>query len=368
MDHKEAECFFGYHLNYPTPELKFQTEQGLKSLWDSTHFVSASAILNGADPTETPYAARKQTWNDDSTEGHPDRFAQLIRDIQQNGVTTRIKIAINDRGEAIITDGLHRSGAALALGLKTVPVEIVYRHERWIRLKHLLHQINNGVTLYQPIEHPDFACWPCWRKDSAARVEAINDFLLSKGVAPGASGMDIGCHTGYVTRGLAAHGFYMKGYDIDGRAIEAAEIITEMMTEGLEGIVEFRKSDWRNSDLLVMTAFIVVLSVLNHFMVDPQRSGEGRRMFSDFVNNTNAQYIFLDAPTKGDPVGGDTEFVDPEKVFEWCASSGARGAPIAVIQNDQLMRPILVWGCHLVYGSRLTPPYRLIANNEIVDR
>lgn len=49
----------------------------------------------------------------------------LIDDIRENGIKTPIKLQI-DTGKGLIVEGNHRLCIAIKLGLKTVPVEVVY--------------------------------------------------------------------------------------------------------------------------------------------------------------------------------------------------------------------------------------------------
>jgi hypothetical protein len=335
MDHQEAERYCGCHIEYPVGDLMVQAANGsLVNIRATTHHQAAKDILAKVDPETTEYAKERRLVWDRCVEGRPQIFAALVDKIDnEQAIPGRIKIAINDTGHAVIADGLHRAAAAAASGVKYVPVEVVYRHERWIKLKNLLCAINGGPTLYQPVEHPDLASWPVWRKDTNARVAEIVGIV---GGNKHASGIDIACHTGGLTRGLAKN-YDMVGYDSDSRAIAAACMIQSTVIGGPS--IDYFCTDEFEAMVHPVT-FAVVFSLLNHHMVDG-RSSEGQAAFRLIADA--AYYVFLDAPVAGDPVGGDSKYTNPQEVFSWCAESGARGSPAALIESKELMRPILVW-------------------------
>jgi SAM-dependent methyltransferase len=271
-------------------------------------------------------------------EGQPVAFAELVQAMDSEGWKDgeRIKVAINDRGQIVITDGLHRAAAAYAVCLLPIPAEIVYRHEQWWALKYALMDLNDGVRLYQPIDHPDFASWPTWRSDTKARAKAI---FVSLPKSRPLYGVDLGCNAGALTLALAREQIAMYGYDTDPRAVRVAQMIANMEHIGAdEAYVSFYQS--AEIPALLEVDFVVCLSLLNHYQAEPQRMAIGHAIFRACVKT--APLVFLDAPASGDPVGGNTEFVDPEAVFAWCAAAGVSGQGHVVARED-LQRPLLVW-------------------------
>ena len=332
---REELCqFFGAHIDAPPGRLWWQSADGLHPLSEAVHVRTAKEIRIGKAAPE--YSAMHDvTWNDGSIEGRPEKFAALVESMAQDGWKgPRVKIAINDRGQLVITDGLHRSATAFVLGL-TVPCEIVYRHEKWIALKYSLFELNGGVKLYQPIAHPDLA-WPSWRRDTALRANIIASWLRAN--EPGAHyGVDLACNSGSLTCALGRAGYSMKGLDTSESAVRAASILASMEGIGSENAT-FARCDEMPS--IPKSYFAVCLSLLNHHQVDG-RSAEGQEIFRRLVGS--APVVFLDAPVSGDPVGGDSPFVDPDNVLAWCKESGAPGQGQVIDTAGALMRPLLVW-------------------------
>jgi len=61
---------------------------------------------------------------DDNLYGN-EYIKKLITDIKENGIKTPIKLQI-DSGKGLIVEGNHRLCIAIKLGLKTIPVQVVY--------------------------------------------------------------------------------------------------------------------------------------------------------------------------------------------------------------------------------------------------
>lgn len=253
-----------------------------------------------------------------------------------------IKVAINHVGQCVITDGLHRASASLALGKVTIPAEIVYRSEPWQSLKFRLYAQNKGLRCYQKPDHPDLESWPVWRRDSQNRADTIAEYLRAN--HPGAScGLDLACNSGLVTLGLARHGYTMTGLDTDEQAIRTAQALAPMHTIGQgKGKATFAtcKPVWEPGRKRY--DFVVCLSLLNHHQVDG-RSEQGQEIFRSLVKASPV--VILDAPSPGDAVGGSSEYVDPAKVIEWCIASGATGSGkvLSPRSSDGLMRTLIVW-------------------------
>ena len=341
MDQSEASKFFGRNIDAPPLRLWVQHGgNGLLPLAETTHVSAAQAVLAGENPHNTAYAQEHRRQSKGHVEGQPDIFAELVRSMESDGWKEgeRIEVAINDRGQIVITDGLHRAAAAYAGGLAHTPVEIVYRHEQWQALKYALMEANGGVKLYQPIDHPDFASWPTWRVDTKARAKAI---FASLPKSRPLYGVDLGCNAGTLTLALAREQIMMYGYDTDLRIIRAAQMIANMEHIGADAThVSFCQSAGIPS--LPEVDFVSCLSLLNHYQAEPQRWETGYAIFRACV--AAAPLVFLDAPILGDPVGGDTEFVDPAAVFAWCEAAGVPGnGKVIAKRGERLQRPLLAW-------------------------
>ena len=342
MNPKEAEIYFGNHIEVPPHWLWWQEGGlGVRALALHTRSSVIEGLIAGKDPEEyTP------SGHDRDLEG----VKELLRSIQTKGFDPkqRIKVAINPHGQIIITDGLHRSCTALALGLPKVPVEVVYRASEWWRLKEALFAQNGGLSLYQWVEHPDLSLWRGWRRDSEFRAAVLGDYL-AKHLPNAIYGMDVACNSGVLTCGLARRGYSMVGIDLDAKCVATGNALAWMKVIGawcdedkaprasfhkcgnIPDVTEHQKR----------TDFIVCLSLLNHHQVDG-RDEQGHEIFRRLV--AKAPTVFLDCPAPEDPVGGNSSFVKPEAVFDWCRKSGAAGEGSVVAERGSgLMRTLLAW-------------------------
>lgn len=211
----------GGHLHFPPRELWWQRHDGAPQRLDTHKLVSAATeILSGPRPAPSPEPS----------------FADLCWSIAADGwrAGEQIRAAINQHGQILITDGLHRSSAALVAGMETIPVQVVFRADEWIALKYALLAANEDrLPLYQPVEHPDFSGsgWTVHRTDTARRVKLIAADLQAHH-ASAKSGLDYACNAGVLTIGLARLGFRMRGVDTNAHAILAAQLMAPMRQLG----------------------------------------------------------------------------------------------------------------------------------------
>lgn len=329
--------FCGAHIEVSPACLWWQNGgDGLARLEAAPHIEAVRLVLNGRSLEGTIYAATYLPIWHESTEGKPARLKEIaisMRDAGWNG--PRVKVAINECGQIIITDGLHRSSIAFNLHV-SIPCEIVYRHERWLKLKYALLELNGGVKLYQPIDHPDLQ-WPSWRKDTQARVHVISEWIRQH-VSPTNSGIDVACNAGVLTNSVAREtGMEMIGLDTDLRAVRAATILSEM--DGI-GCGRVRFSQCQAMPFIPKSDVVICLSLLNHHWTDG-REEEGKCLFRELVSA--APTVFIDCPVSGDPVGGASQFNDPAHVLAWCMATGVAGSGQIIAGPPELMRPMLVW-------------------------
>ena len=149
---------------------------------------------------------------------------KLYDDIKQNGIKTQkalkkssllkenmikeieneIVIYIGSEGELIHRNGQHRLSIAKLLNLDKVPVQILYRHKNWLKIrKEILTYIRkemNGKTL-QPLLHPDLSDIPSLWSDK--RFKMIKQNLTTKK----GTFLDIGAHWGYFCHKFKEIGF-----------------------------------------------------------------------------------------------------------------------------------------------------------------
>ena len=149
---------------------------------------------------------------------------ELYKDIKNNGFKTQkmlekkgilkhkgireiedeISIAIGRYGDLIRYDAQHRFALAKILNIDRIPVQILFRHEKWMEFrKEILTYIRREMSgkAYQPLLHPDLSDIPSvW---SEKRFEIIKDSL---GIKSGTL-LDIGAHWGYFCHKFEEIGF-----------------------------------------------------------------------------------------------------------------------------------------------------------------
>ena len=130
--------------------------------------------------------------------------ATLLKENRIKEIKDEIGILIDPEGELIHRNGQHRLTIAKLLNLDKVPVQILYRHKNWLKIrKEILTYIRRetkGKAL-QPLLHPDLSDIPSlW---SEKRFEIVRRGLTIK------SGtlLDIGAHWGYFCHKFEEIGF-----------------------------------------------------------------------------------------------------------------------------------------------------------------
>lgn len=146
------------------------------------------------------------------------RFAdidELYESIQQNGVIAAgnrnsgakellddVLVCIDRRGIYQLYDGRHRLIIALLLGIKNIPVRVIFRHANWDKFcSDVYAYASYHGKLYAPVLHPDLSNVSA--SHDHQRYRAILD-NLDKGAT---TVLDIGSHWGYF-----CHRFEMLGY------------------------------------------------------------------------------------------------------------------------------------------------------------
>ncbi len=287
-------------------------DQGPRPLETSAHAIGAKQIVDGMNPMKTAYAEAYGGAGEHQSgvHGAPREFATLITSIRSAGWSGSGIIGwINRRGEIVIHDGIHRSAAAMALGLESIPVSIHGRDEDWIAFRLAVKALNDGKHhLYQPIFHPDFDCWPCWRKDTRARIDQIVEWLRSVDVR---TVCDLGCHAGTISHGLGRADFDVIGIDQNPLAVRVADKARIMTGLG-------SNAGFKVGSLPAEADAVVCLSAINHALVTDMAKAD--TLLEDI--GRCCHYLVTDCPTPGDPVGGKTDWSDPERMIAWLETSG----------------------------------------------
>lgn len=335
MNPEEAARFYNNFIDVPPSRLWCQVATDMAvfcaPVSESMQAAAAVALVSGIAPSASGYEENP------SAGMLLEKFVDLAASMRSGYLGEPVEIAINGRGQLVITNGIHRTALALALGLPLIPARVVYRSEEWQTCKRVLHAINGGPRLYQPVDHPDLSAWPVWRVDTGARAR-----IMGEAAQGGRRGVDLACHTGGMTLALARHGFNMDGFDTDPKAIHVASFLRDVPDVG-SPLAGFSVCDPIVNLPHGGIDFVVCLSLLNHHQEDRDRWEEGAEIFRRC--EAAAPLVFLDCPAPGDPVGGASEFVDPEAVFRWCAQTGASGvgSVLALRGENGLQRTLLAW-------------------------
>lgn len=346
MNESSVKIFYGNYIDVVSSELYwYDFNLGLMPLSESPHVKFVNAVYNNENINNTEYVKSCRRMTNDTVEGNGEKFAELANTIRAWGYdeTSRPKVmvGIDSIGRIIITDGLHRSAIMHCLGLP-IPCEVIYRDAKWWDLKHALYFIWNEAKLYQSIEHADFSNWPCWRFDTKKRIFVVNKWL--KIYMPNAkNGIDFGCHTGNISIGMANKGYQMVGIDIDKKVIKAAKALSRMKNIGAPiGTVFYDSATVLESDSYRNFDFAICLSLLNHYASKKERWEDGWNVFRILCKKSPV--VFYDCPSPGDPVGGNTELIDPIEMTNWLRASGVAGDGRVIMEkNEELQRTLLVW-------------------------
>jgi len=330
--------FFGCWRDAPPRALHWQKGgEGPMPISGSTHYAAAVEMLAGVSPDATCYAAAGLRATE-ATHGNPGKFAELVEGIRAHGWQGgRVSVGINRRGQLVLTDGMHRTAAAAALGLASIPITVVWRDESWWALLHGMKRLNGGAKLYHPIAHPDFGKWPAWRKDSPARVRIITELLSSHDAR---RVVDLGCHSGVIACGLARAGLQVLGLDVNPHAVEAATHLAAMAGIGADGRAVFRLSE--AVPQLEATDAVVCLSALNHQWATGAAETTGAAILQAI--GQAAGLLITDCPVPGDPVAGDSaRWTDPGQVCGWIEGHLGGSARVAAGAGSELQRPLITW-------------------------
>lgn len=302
----------------------------------SLHAQAAREIAAGTPPESTEYARAcgVSPFRLDGRNG-ADVLAGLLAGMSTGWRGDPVRAGIDALGRVVLTDGLHRSAAALAAGLPTVPVEIVWRDPAWWRVKHALRALSGGeCRLYQAVDHPDLG-WPAYRTDCERRAELIDALLPRRSRVT-----EIACNAGGVSLALARRGHEVTGLDTDPRAVLAANLLA-----GCEWIGASPGGAWFRecgpvADVHPCSA-VVVLSLLNHHATDG-RSAEGHEILRRCV--AAAPLVVLDCPAPNTGAGAGSELADPAAMLAWCAAAGAPGSGRVLYERDgTTQRTLLAW-------------------------
>lgn len=129
---------------------------------------------------------------------------------------------IGRNGQYLFHDGRHRLAIAKILGIDSIPVRVLVRHENWHNVRELLLSFarKSGGSLYQPALHPDLEDLPVSHK-CLPRFLAMQSYIENSG----GSVLDIGANLGFFCHKFEDLGFRCVAVEADPLLAEIADRI-----------------------------------------------------------------------------------------------------------------------------------------------
>lgn len=165
-----------------------------------------------------------------------------------------------DTGQVQTYDGFHRLSIMKYLGIEADMNCVVSHHhpdpnQRGdFPLAEALAKIHSGHNLYQPVEDPRVEGWTLWRPDSYARLALVKELLV-----PGTV-VDVGCDTGFFSRGLAREGYQVTSLDHSPQRLAVARYLATI--SNLE--INYILGPWHHELNGPHFDNVVMLSLLHH--------------------------------------------------------------------------------------------------------
>ncbi len=230
---------------------------------------------------------------------------RLYRDIADNGYKSQrllsdkkgtafelydeVSVCINRYGDFLFSDGRHRFCIATQLGLKSIPVQVSYRHKQWqiFRERVFAYADQNGGLVYAPLLHPDLAHVPSLHGHE--RFEMIRQSLP----VLGGTVLDIGAHWGYFSHMFERAGFVCY-------AVESSEHYLYFL-EGLRRacgrtFTVIKRSVFEPMDMLSFDV-VLALNIFHHFL----KTEEQYRQLVALLRRLDMQVMYFEShkPTEG---------------------------------------------------------------------
>jgi len=249
-------------------------------------------------------------WGCSSEREFIERFKKLddlYKDIKNNGLKTQkmlgkkgilkhkgireiedeISIVIGRNGDLIRYDAQHRFAIAKILNIDRLPIQILFRHEKWMEFRKeiltFIRRETNGKA-YQPLLHPDLSDIPSVWSDK--RFEIIRDSL---GIKSGTL-LDIGAHWGYFCHKFEGIGFQCTAFE------DLPENLYFLKKLKRAGDMNFKVIDQPIYDFKDNLHFDIVLMLnLSHYIF------EKKEIYNQFVKllrkmKTSEIYFQIDPP------------------------------------------------------------------------
>ena len=213
---------------------------------------------------------------------------------------TQVLVNIARNGAPLFQDGRHRLAVAVALGIETIPVQILVRHAEWQAFREYMHGMARGQggasskpVLYQSPVHFDLGDIP-YAHGCEDRWKAIQSRLPdTQGTA-----LDIGSNLGYFCHELQDEGFHPIGVEYMPDIVYAARKIAE--SERRE--IEFISGDILSPNMIHQMgtsqfSVVLALNIFHHFI----KTREGYERLGKFLESIDVEKMFFESHDSNEP-------------------------------------------------------------------
>lgn len=209
-------------------------------------------------------------------------------------IGSEVLVNIGRNGEYLFQDGRHRLAIAKILGIDSIPVKVLVRHEQWQKLReHLSAMLESSAgaskkgVLYQSPIHPDLRGFPASHA-CEDRFEIIKEHLI------GHNGnlLDVGANLGYFCHRCEDLGFNCYAIELLPEVAWAADRIRIAERKNFQ-IVENDLISAFNSAPLKDMEFdtVIVLNILHHFLITKEKYEQ----LKSWLQKLKVKRLFLEA-------------------------------------------------------------------------
>lgn len=209
-------------------------------------------------------------------------------------VGSEVLVNIGRNGEYLFQDGRHRLAIAKILGIETIPVKVLVRHEQWQELReHLSVMVENSAgaskkgVLYQSPIHSDLSDFP-------ATHACENRFDVMREHLTGNSGnlLDVGANLGYFCHRCEDLGFKCYAVELLPEVVWAAERIRIAERKNFQIVQGDLFTVFEQNPLQGMEFdTVIVLNILHHFLMTKDRYEN----LKSWLQNLKVKQMFFEA-------------------------------------------------------------------------
>ncbi len=262
--------------------------------WDETEFFEIS--ISRLENEGVVWGCR----NEKELREHFEYLDKLINNIREEGYFSQEEISdelsfnkkeevtvnIGRDGDFLFQDGRHRLSIAKILGIEKIPVQILVRHERWVKFReNVIELAENEGGLEQPLLHPDLNDIPA-KKECEERFDAIRkDLEIEEGMV-----LDLGTNLGYFCHKFEDIGFDCIGLEEDIKKHEIAEKVKIAEGKNFELIYgDILEEDAINKIKNNHFEVVLALDRFNHFL----ENEESYKKIKNLLKQLNMEVMYL---------------------------------------------------------------------------